>query len=150
MKIIFLGTTGVHHSLIAAYVYLQRLPDRDFKMIPGFSDIKKDDSGFPLFIDEDSLGNQVYTLGAGREVLMAQKTIGDLVNVLGFSNEDLVVKPVRIKGEQLLLMLEKISNILGGESISLLLSNYIVQKEFHRILKEVENFRLETKKLHLH
>lgn len=148
MIIIFLATTGVHHSLIAAYIFLERLNETNFKMLPDFSNIKKDYSGFPIFIDKDSQDNRIYSLGAGKEVLMTQKTIEDLVNVMGFSSEELVVKPVRIKGEQLLRFAEKIPGILGGEAISRVLSEYVVKKEFYRIVKEVEDFRGELRKLH--
>lgn len=148
MIIIFLGTTGVHHSLIASYIYLEKLKETDFKMLPGFSDVQKDYNGFPIFVDRDSLDNRVYTLGAGKEIAMAQKTIDDLVNVLGFTARDLVVKPVRIKGEQLLRLAEKIPKFLGGQTISLLLSDYIVKKEYSQILKDVEDFRSELKELH--
>lgn len=148
MRIIFLATTGVHHGLIAAYVYLEQLLDKDFIMLQGFGDIYKDSSGLPIFIDEDSLGNQVYTLGAGKNVLMAKRTIEDLVNVLGFSADDLLVKPVRIKGEKTLLFLEKIPKILGGEKIGFFLSNYIVKREFQHIQKDIEKFRREIKCRH--
>lgn len=148
MIIIFLGTTGVHHSLIAAYIYLEKLKQTDFKMLPGFSDVQKDYSGFPIFIDRDSRDNRIYTLGAGKEISMAKNTIEDLVNVLGFSAKDLVVKPIRIKGEHLMRLAEKIPKFLGRQTISLLLSDYIVKKEYYQILKDVEDFRNELKTLH--
>lgn len=148
MIIIFLGTTGVHHSLIASYIYLEKLQQTDFKMLPGFSDIQKDYSGFPIFIDKDGRDNLIYSLGAGKEVAMAQKTIDDLVNILGFSPQDLIVKPVRIKGEQLVRLAEKIPKILGGQIINLRLADYIVKKEYYQILKDVEDFRSEQNQLH--
>lgn len=148
MIIIFLGTTGVHHSLIASYIYLEKLKQTDFKMLPGFSDVQKDYSGFPIFVGRDNLDNRIYTLGAGKEIAMAQKTIDDLVNILGFSSKDLIVKPIRIKGEQLLRLAEKIPKFLGRQTISILLSDYIVKKEYYQILRDVEDFRSELKELH--
>lgn len=148
MIIIFLGTTGVHHSLIASYIYLEKLKETDFKILPGFSDVQKDYSGFPIFVDRDSLDNRIYTLGAGKEIAMAQKTIDDLVNVLGFSTKDLLVKPIRIKGEQLLRLAEKIPKFLGRDTISLLLSDYMVKREFYQILRDVEDFRSELNEMH--
>ena len=143
MKIIFLGTTGVHHSLIAAYIYLDELKQKEFAMVKDFSDGYKDTSGFPIFIDRDNHGNQVYSLGAGGNVQMVKKTIEDLVSVLGFNAGDLVVKPIRIKGENLLLWMGRIPKIIGGSVINLFISNYIVKREYFRILKNVEDFRIE-------
>lgn len=112
MNIIFLGTSGVHHALIAANIYLKKTVT-DFNSIPDFANIALESSGFPIFVGEDNQGNQVYSLGAG-DVEMAKKSIEDLRNVLGCSANDLVVKPVSVKGEKLLALLNHIPASLGG------------------------------------
>ncbi len=142
MKIIFLGTTGVHQALIAANIYLGQLNDNNFKMIKGFGDVAKDKSGFPIFIDEDEKGNQVYTLGAGRDVLIGKKSIEDLVQILGYSSRDLIVKPLCIKGEKIIWLLSKIPDILGGKLWNRYLSKYILKKELNHIRKDVEEFKI--------
>lgn len=142
MKIIFLGTTGVHHSLVAANLYLDRVKGRNFEMLKGYADLDKDASGFPIFIDEDEQGNLVYTLGAGRDIKVGQKTIEDLVAVLGYSSRDLLVKTVSIKGDNILYLLGKIPRCIGGSYLNLFISNYILNREILSIKKEVEDFRI--------
>lgn len=143
MKIIFLGTTGVHHGLIGANIYLNRLNKSEFAFVEGFCDVAKDESGFPIYIDDDENGNQIYTMGAGKDVLMVKKSIEDLVSILGCSSSDLLVKPVSIKGERMISFISKIPGILGGSHINLFISNLILKREFHSIFEDVEKFRAE-------
>ena len=65
MKIIFLGTTGVHHTLLAANLYLT---DEicDPARMQDFADQRKDHDGKPIYVGRDEKGNEVYTLGQAR------------------------------------------------------------------------------------
>jgi hypothetical protein len=142
MKIIFLGTTGVHHSLVAANIYLERLQGSDFEMLEGYADLDKDNSGFPIYVAQDEQGNQVYTLGAGKNIGIGKKTIEELVAVLGYSSRDLLVKPISIKGDNILYFLGKIPRLMGGAYLNLFISNYILNKEISYIEKEIAEFKI--------
>lgn len=131
MNILFLGTSGVHHALIAANIYLEK-PVKDFNSIPNFANIALESSGFPIFVGEDNQGNQVYTLGAG-DVEMAKKSIEDLRNVLGRPANDLVVKPVSVKGEKLLALLNHIPASLGGRLWHNLIPALILKGQLKRM-----------------
>ncbi len=66
MIILLVGTTGVHHTLVAAHLYLQNIPAREFTQLNGYCDLSLECSGFPVNIGCDRYGNSVYTLGLGR------------------------------------------------------------------------------------
>ena len=136
MTIIFLGTSGVHHTLIAANIYLKK-PVTDLNSIPDFANIDLESSGFPIYVGEDKQGNQVYSLGAG-DVEMAKKSIEDLRNVLGRSDNDLVVKPVSIRGEKLMALLNHIPASLGGRLWHRLIPALILKSQLKAIYRNIE------------
>lgn len=142
MKIIFLGTTGVHQALVAANIYLEMIPDDKLQTIKGFSDASRDASGFPIFVGNDDKGDRVYALGVGRNVQLGVKTIGDLVRIFGHSPDDLLVKHIRIRGELILWLLCRIAQITGEKILCTYLSEYIVKWQFNTICKGVEEFKL--------
>ncbi|MDD2586324.1 MAG: DUF3189 family protein [Syntrophomonadaceae bacterium] len=143
MKIIFLGTTGVHRALIAAHIYLNKLETNDFTFVEGFCDVMKDRSGFPIYIGDDENGNQVYTLGGGNDLPMVEKSISDLVSIFGFSSNELQVKSVNGRGDLLISIVSKIPPILVGSQINYLVSNFIIKQDFNQIFEDVEEFRTE-------
>jgi stage V sporulation protein SpoVS len=135
MTIIFLGTSGVHHTLIAANIYLKK-PVTDLNSIPDFANIDLESSGFPIYVGEDKQGNQVYSLGAG-DVEMAKKSIEDLRNILGYSAHDLVVKPVSVKGEKLLALLNHIPASLGSRLWHSLIPALILKSQLKTIYRVI-------------
>ncbi|MDD4627269.1 MAG: DUF3189 family protein [Syntrophomonas sp.] len=141
MKIIFLGTTGVQHALIAAHIYLGQLRERDFASLESYCNLSKESSALPIFIGKDERGNQVFSLGVGKDLEMGQKTIDNLVSILGFSSQDLILRPVSIKGEILLVYLTKIPRFLGGQWINHFFSNIILGQELSTIKENIEQFR---------
>lgn len=132
MTIIFLGTSGVHHALIAANIYLKK-PVTDFNSIPDFANVALESSGFPIYVGQDKEGNQVYSLGAGSDVEMAKKSIEDLRDVLGCSADDLAVKPVSVKGEKMLALLNLIPASLGGRLWHNLIPGLILKNQLKTI-----------------
>ena len=135
MTIIFLGTSGVHHTLIAANIYLKK-PVADFSSIPNFANVALESSGFPVYVGQDKEGNQVYSLGAG-DVKMAKKSIEDLRNVLGYSVHDLVVESVSVKGEKLLAFLNHIPASLGGRLWHKLIPALILKNQLKTIYRDI-------------
>jgi len=136
MNILFLGTSGVHHALIAANIYLKK-PVTDFNSIPDFANIALESSGFPIYVGQDKEDNQVYSLGAGSDIDMAQKSIEDLRNVLGYSTHDLVVKPVSVKGEKLLTLLNHIPASLGGRLWHRLIPALILKSQLKTMYRDI-------------
>lgn len=140
MKILFLGTSGVHHPLIAAHIFLERLHKPDFRFVRGFCDTYHDESGYPIFIGSDQNGDEVYTLGVGTETEVSYKSIKNLADLVGTEGE-LTLKAVSMPGERLLYYAGKIPQLIGGRYINEYLSNYLIGKEFSRIKEEVDEFR---------
>lgn len=141
MKILFLGTSGVHHPLIAANIFLGRLHKPDFRFVRGFCDTYHDQSGYPIFIDHDQEGNEVFTLGVGPEVDVGYKSIEALAELVGYPENQLSIKTVSIPGERLVYYAGKIPKYIGGRYINEYLSRYLIGKEFPRLKQEVEELR---------
>lgn len=139
MKILFIGTTGVHHTLVAANIFLGRLDKPDFKFIEGYADNYKDLTGDPILINDD--GNQVYTLGVGRELEVGDRAIKSFIELLDCSSQDLIVQQISIKGEKLLLLLKFIPEYLGGKTIGTIISNIVIRKQFSKILQDVTRLK---------
>lgn len=141
MKVIFVGTTGVHHTLVAAEVYLQGEISGKIEKLPHFADQEKDHVGKPIFVGVDGKGNEVYSLGTGRDVLMAKKSIEELIGILGFSPYDLLVKPVKVKGDLFFPFLNKVSTVLGGKGVGRIMANYLATYQVNSIISQVEGFK---------
>ncbi|MDD3272393.1 MAG: DUF3189 family protein [Syntrophomonadaceae bacterium] len=142
MNIIFLGTSGVHHALIAANVYLKN-PVADFNSLTDFANRDLESSGFPIYVGQDKEGNRVYSMGAGSDVDMAKKSIEDLRDVLGYSTHDLVVKPVSVKGEKLLTLLNHIPASMGGSLWHRLIPALILKSQLKAIYQNI-NMKIDT------
>jgi len=104
MNIIFLGTTGVHHVLVAAHLYLGEEISEDLSNIKDFNDLEKELTGYPIFVGEDGDNNQVYVLGAGLEVQMVKRSIEQLTEIMGVPRDNLLVQPIYIKLDKLFLL----------------------------------------------
>ncbi len=113
MKILFIGTSGVHHVLIAAHLFLAGNELSDIFLSPGFADMKLEQAGYPIYIGAKSDAKEVYVLGVGHEVQMAKRALNDLITILGFSKSDLLVVPIAIKGERLITLISKLPPLLG-------------------------------------
>jgi len=141
MNILFIGTTGIHHTLIAAHLYLNQLNEQDYSDLELWADWDKEALGLPLFLDYDDRGNKVYVLGVGCEVLMAQKTIEQLDKLLNRGSNDIIIKPVFIKREKVLLLLHRWGRNKKSNQLVRMLITYLLKKEFFTIQKQVERFR---------
>lgn len=138
MKLIFIGSTGVHQTLIAAHIYLGRLHKNDYRLIKDFCDASRDRSGYPVYVGRDTQGTEVYTLGAGKHYKMMQGIIKQLRDLLGCSSSDLMVYPISVRGENLLARVET----FPGESyLSPYMAALLLKRQFDRICEEVEAVR---------
>ena len=142
MDIIFLGSTGVHHALLAANMYLGRVNElSDLRYIKGLYDYSKDVSGFPIYIGKDIEGNRVYTLGGGKEIWLTKKSIEQLLNMFGYSEHDLMVRTVNLIGDKIIHSLNKIPGLLGRHYLNMYLSGFIVKRNFAKLKQETEEFK---------
>lgn len=141
MKVVFLGTTGVHHTLAAARIYIDGAEPSDLCNLDDFADQAKDHTGHPILVGRDKDGNDVYSLGAGRDVLMAKKSIEELVGVLGYYPHDLLVKPIKVRGDIIFPFLNKASHVMGGRVIGKMLARYLENWQMKSITDQVEAFK---------
>jgi len=141
MNILFLGTTGIHHTLIAAHLYLGKPEPANYRNIRFWGDRSRESLGYPLFLDYDEQRNGIYSLGVGRDVLMATKSIEQLVEILNCTEGDLIVKPISIKREWILLFLHRIGRFKIVNYLLLPVIAYLLKKEFATIRQQVEEFK---------
>jgi hypothetical protein len=141
VKILFIGTTGVHHALVAANIFLGRLSQPDFSKIEGYADNYNDMSGYPILVNDDGKDNQVYTMGVGRELKVAHRAIGQFIELLGCSSKDLIVHPISVKGETLLLLLKILPEAFGGKIFNTFISNLVIKRQFSNISNDVNRFK---------
>ena len=145
MNILFLGTTGIYHTLIAAHLYLGKSTSVDYRNLKFWGDRSQEALGYPLFLDQDEQSNRVYSLGVGPDVRMANKSIEQLIRILNCTERDLVVKPVFIKRERLLWFLHRMGNFKIVNHLLLAIIGYLLKKEFAAINQQVKEFRNQVK-----
>jgi hypothetical protein len=145
MNILFIGTTGIHHTLIAAHLYLGKPEPSHYKNIRFWGDRSREALGYPLLIDYDEQRNGIYSLGVGRDVLMVTKSIEQLVEIFNCTEGDLIVKPILIKRERILLFLHRIGRIKIVNYLLLPVIAYLLKKEFTAISQQVKDFKSEVR-----
>lgn len=141
MNILFIGTTGIHHTLIAASLYLNRLMGQDFNKLTFWDDRGRESLGVPLFLGTDGRGNKVYVLGVGWEVVMARKTLEQLDNILNKDQPKLIVQPIFIKRERILLLLHRCGRFRLSRNTAEMLVTYLLKREYSAIQNQVDKFR---------
>lgn len=141
MNILFIGTTGIHHTLVAANIYLGQLSENNYSDLKFWGDWSSEALGLPLFLDYDDMGNKVYVLGVGWDVRMAQKSIEQLDKLLNDDISDIIVKPVFIKREKVLLFLHRIGRRQKLNQLMQSLITTLLRKEFITIQNQIEKFK---------
>lgn len=138
MIIFLVGTTGVHHTLVAAHLYLQNIPAREFTQLNGYCDLSLECSGFPVNIGCDRYGNSVYTLGLGRLVRIGSRAINSFSQIVGVDPSQLLIREIRIPGELDIWAASKTNWMpLGiGNGINRLVADHIITREYNRIKSE--------------
>lgn len=147
MKVMFIGTTGVHHTLVAANLLSDGGVKGKYSRLENFADSSLDRSGYPLLIYDDNRGGKIYTLGVGKNIDVATKAINEFIELLGFKSADLLIKPVEIRGGSFLLWLgKKIPQAVLGKSLSSFLAEKIIKWQFKEIRRCVEEVKGEIQK----
>jgi hypothetical protein len=140
MNILFIGTTGIHHPLLAANIYLGQLGE-NYSDLKFWGDWSSEALGLPLFLGCDDLGNKVYVLGVGWDVRMAQKSIEQLDRLLNDDIPDIIVKPVYIKRERVLLFLHRIGRRQKLNQLIQSLITILLKVEYITIQTQIEKFK---------
>ena len=140
MNIIFLGSSGVHQTLLAAYLHLDLLSGRDYQKLPYFNDYKLEASGRPLYIGSDTEGRRIHSLGVGSDVEMVTKTIEQLRIILDSSADELQIIPITIKPQRLIRLIHQLARFAGLKTLSSQLISYLLSKEHDLIRQQIPRF----------
>lgn len=139
MKIILTGTTAVHHPLVAANLYTGAIKQADLQYIDGYCDMYLDKSGYPIYVGDDQEGNQIYTLGLGRQMDVGWRSIHGFREVMGIPSQELQFVAVHIPGELAIWFAGKLAALpVVGYSLNRLLSDFIIKRNFN-MLKDLCN-----------
>jgi len=137
--IVLAGTTAVHHTLVAAHLYLNTIDAPDFSRLDGYCDMSFDYSGYPFYVGNDQHENRVYTLGLGRLVDVGCRAINDFMQIMKINSSQLLVKEIRIPSELDIWAASKASRLpLGlGSIINRLVSDHVITREFELIKSDI-------------
>lgn len=140
MKILFLGTSGVHHPLIAANMFIGRFK-YDLRTVNKYCDTHLDRTGYPIYVGDDPEGNQVYTLGVGKEINTAKKALACLLEIFDQPPNQVLITEIRIKGEAWIRLAMRISRLPFGSWLNQRISDYVLQGQLSQIETQVEELR---------
>lgn len=145
MRIIFLGTVGIYHPILAAHLYLDRELDGDNSHLSGWGDFSQEGTGDPILVGQDSLGNQVYALGAGVEVTMTRKTIAQLVEILGHSPDEMLIKTISVQPEKALINLYRAGSLQVLQKLINAVVARLLKPEYPSLQRQVDEFKAEAR-----
>lgn len=137
MIILFIGNNGVYHPLIAANSYLQTVEKAEISSLPYYADRLVEQEGKPFWVGTDSQGNQVYVLGVGYDVSMAVKSLQQLIRLLEFNEQIMSIKPIRVRGENLIMLLHRLARYPIMGAVTERLIGWIIGLNFDSIRKQV-------------
>lgn len=146
MKILFLGSTGVHQALLAANLYMESLSGRDYQNMQYFNDYELESNGRPLYIGSDSRGRSIYALGVGPDVEMVTKTIEQLRIILDSTADELEIIPITIKLQRSIFLIHSLARFTSLKPLSSQLIVYLLKKEHNNIMQQLP--QLEKSALH--
>ncbi|MEA1961940.1 MAG: DUF3189 family protein [Bacillota bacterium] len=140
MNILFVGMTGVYHPFVAAKLFTGEIKKTDYRIaISGLYELEI--CGRPIFVGTDDMNNRVYVLGGGPDPAMAKTSIDQLVDILGFSSADFIVKVVKIKHDLFLMRLFRLTHLLFFRRTIHSIALWIVKKELQTLEKQVLAFK---------
>jgi hypothetical protein len=144
MNILFIGTTGIHHVLLAAHQYLE-INESDLRRLKHWGDRAGEASGQPLYVDRDREGNRVFTVGVGRNIAMAEKSISQLLQMLMVTDQEMLVRPIYSRYDRLWLWL----NRLDGWSLTRAMVGKLIVALLHRessqLKRQIEQIKNEVR-----
>lgn len=147
MNILFIGTIGVYHALVAARLFMGIDNRRELLSMPELGNHTMEDSGNPIYAGKDQRGNSVYCLGVGADVPMVKKTIAQFLEILGFSNQDLIVKTIQAKNERMIFKLYQLSKLPGFHTIGHTCIVWDLTNRLSMLEQAVKTFQAELQNL---
>lgn len=145
MNIIFLGTIGIYHPVLAAHLYLDRQMDDVKERMIGWGDFSREALGEPILVGEDHWGNQVYALGAGPELDMTRKTIYQLIEILGHNSDEILIQTISVRSEKALIYLYRMGSVRGLQKIINAVVSRLLKIEYPFLLEQVDEFKAEVR-----
>lgn len=139
-NIIYLGSTGVHQTLLAANLHIDPQFGRDYQDLPHFNDYQQEAGGHPIYIGSDKEGRRIHTLGVGSDVEMVRKTIDQLRIILDSSADELQLIPIIIKSQRLIALIHQLSRLAYLKPLSSRLICYLLRKEHDHIRQQISEF----------
>lgn len=130
-----MGRTGLYYEVSAALLYLGYENNMAAKIAAAYSNKRELTLNIPIYIGKDDEENFIYTLGVGKEVNMAERTIKQFVNILGFSDKELIVKKIVGKGEKIL---EIISRFLPPGFLRERIAYFLILGNMKNIRKQIK------------
>ena len=143
MNILFIGTTGVYHALVAAKLFMGIDSQKELLSMPELGSRLLEDSGNPIYAGKDKRGNQVYCLGVGADVNMVKKSITQFMKILGFSHKDLIVKTIQSRNERAIFRLYQLSKLPGFHAIGHTCIVWDLKRGLSVLEQEVKIFQAE-------
>lgn len=141
MNILFIGTQGVYHPLIAAQRYLHPITPSQIEKLPFLGNPSIEEHGQPFLVGIDEGDDKVYILGVGFDVAMAERSIQQLAEIFRPADEYLAVQTIRIRGEYLLSLLYRLARIPFLAGFCQRLAKIILQLNFDLICRQVQRFK---------
>lgn len=145
MNIVFLGTIGIYHPVLAAHLYLNGDWDQEFANLKGWGDFLQEASGDPIPVGCDQAGNQVFGLGAGIEVEMTRRTIQQLTEILGHDQEELVIQTISVGAEKALIYLYRMGQLQVLQNPINMIAKHLLQNERDMIRQQVDAFQAKVR-----
>jgi hypothetical protein len=146
LKVLILGTSGVHHTLVAANMILSRFQD-DFTGIDRYCDVQLDRRGFPIYVGSDEEGRHIYTLGAGKEIETARKALEGLFEVFSDESRYFLITEVRIKGEIWIRLASALARVPLGNWLNRLISDLVLKRQIPLIRAQAEKIQQQMEDL---
>jgi len=139
-NVIFLGSSGVHHTLLAAHLYIDPECRRDYQNLPHFNDYHQEAGGHLIYIGSDREGRRVHSLGVGSDVEMVRKTLDQLRIILDSSADELQLIPIIIKSQRLITFIHQLSRLACLKSLSSKLILNLLNQEHDYIKEQILSF----------
>lgn len=138
MKLVFIGTTAVHHALVAAHLYLNNAKTiEDVYALDGYCDTSLDRTGYPVYVGKDRHENKIYTLGLGSQLEVGIKAIKTFLEAMQPQSSEIQIQPIRISEEFLLFYLTKLDGLPGFYLLHQKLATRILNKNMDVIASQI-------------
>jgi hypothetical protein len=110
--------------------------------LKGFDDSRLEKAGQPLLVYDDGRGNQIYTIGVGKDLQLARRAMAQFMDLLGFQSSDLLIEAVNIKGDKLFLWFMRIPDFKLFTNLRKIIIERMIKGQLEAILQSVRNIEV--------